>query len=236
MSTLITRRSAAVLVAAGGLLLGVLAAAPQADAGTIFACLKKNGSARLSTKTLTCKKGESKLSWNTEGKSGSSGTNGPAGVTGAAGPKGVTGATGPTGAKGATGPEGPEGPEGTGATGPTGAKGATGPEGSGGTVLAYAEVSSGGALGTHKGVTKMTPGAKPVAGTYCLEVPGELHVGVATSNSSGGGTVPAAFAVDLSPFLAMIFEECGEGTTVAVHSYNTSKEEQVEAGFFLDLN
>jgi len=106
MSTLITRCSAAVLVAAGGLLLGVLAAAPQADAGTIFACVKKNGSARLSTKTLTCKKGESKLSWNTEGKSGSSGPNGPAGVTGAAGPKGVTGATG---AKGATGPEGPEG-------------------------------------------------------------------------------------------------------------------------------
>ena len=211
MSTLITRRSAAVPVAAGALLLCVLAVAPQADAGTIFACVKKNGSARLSTKTLKCKKGESKLSWSTEGKNGSSGTNGPAGVTGATGPKGVTGATGPTGAKGATGPEG-------------------------GSVLAYAEVSSGGALGEHKGVTKMTPGAKPVAGTYCLEVPGELHVGVATSNSFGGGTVPAAFAVDLSPFLAMIFEECGEGTTVAVHAYKTSKEEQVEAGFFLDLN
>ena len=124
--------------------------------------------------------------------------------------------------------------EGTGATGPTGAKGATGPEG--GSVLAYAEVSSGGALGRHKGVTKVIPGAKPVAGTYCLGVPGELHMGVASSNSFGGGTVRASFAVDLSPFLAMIFEECCEGTTVAVHSYNTSKEEQVEAGFFLDLN
>jgi len=216
MSTLITRRSAAVPVAAGALLLCVLAVAPQADAGTIFACVKKNGSARLSTKTLKCKKGESKLSWSTEGKNGSSGTNGPAGVTGATGPKGVTGATGPTGAKGATGKEGPEGPQGT--------------------ALAYAEVSSSGNLGTHKGVTRMTPGAKPVEGTYCLEVPGELHVGVASSNSFGGGTVPAAFAVDLAPFFELLFEVCGPGTTVAVHSYNTSKEEQVPAGFFLDLN
>jgi hypothetical protein len=137
-------------------------------------------------------------------------------VTGASGPKGVTGATGPTGAKGATGKEGPEGPQGT--------------------ALAYAEVSSSGTLFTSKGVAKMSPGPKPVEGTYCLDVPGELHVGVASSNSFGGGTVPAAFAVDLAPFFEIFFGACGESTTVAVHAYNTSKEEQVPAGFFLDLN
>ena len=79
------------------MLLGVtLVAASQADAANVYACVKKNGSARISTKKPKCKKGETRLSWNTlsgksglngrdgaNGKSGSPGTDGTAGVNGA---------------------------------------------------------------------------------------------------------------------------------------------------------
>ncbi len=75
----------AVLVA---LVVTAFAAASQAQASTLYACVKKNGSARIYSKKPKCKKGESKLSWNTAGpagKNGANGTNGTNGTNGAAG-------------------------------------------------------------------------------------------------------------------------------------------------------
>jgi hypothetical protein len=91
MSTSITRHSTAVLVAAGALLLGTLAAAPPADAGTFYACVKKNGTARVFTKKPKCKRGETKLSWNAEGLPGRNGRNGLNGLNGLNGSNGTNG-------------------------------------------------------------------------------------------------------------------------------------------------
>jgi hypothetical protein len=87
----------AVLAASGALLLTALAAAPAADAGTIYACVKKNGSARFVKKSTKCKKGESKLSWNSEGPAGKAGPQGLQGTPGTEGKAGSEGKTGPAG-------------------------------------------------------------------------------------------------------------------------------------------
>lgn len=217
MSISMTRRGLAVLGLMAALLVGTLAAASQAQATTIYACYKKTaGTVRIVTAKAKCKKGEAKVSWGTTGKDG------------------VNGAPGATGAGGANGKEGGAGKEGK--EGKAGKEGAPGKEGPAGTALAYAEVSSTGTLGANsKGVSKMSPGGSPSTGVYCLSIPGTLHNGVATSNSFGGGTVPSIEAVDLAPIFEIIFGECAEGTTVAVHTYNV-KGESVEAGFFLALN
>jgi hypothetical protein len=95
MSTLITRRGAAVLVAAGALLFGTLAVAPDASAATLYACVKKNGTPRvLTTKKPKCKKGESKLSWNLAGIGGKNGINGINGLNGLNGTNGTNGTNG----------------------------------------------------------------------------------------------------------------------------------------------
>jgi hypothetical protein len=101
MSIVITRRGMAVAATAGALLLAALAAAPAADAQTLYACVKKDGSAHVYTKKPKCKKHETKLSWGTAGQSGSNGVNGAQGL------RGATGATGSGGSRGATGPAGP---------------------------------------------------------------------------------------------------------------------------------
>jgi hypothetical protein len=51
----------------------MLATASQAGAAKYYACIKKNGSARIYTKTLKCKPGESKVSWNNVGPAGRNG-------------------------------------------------------------------------------------------------------------------------------------------------------------------
>jgi hypothetical protein len=95
MSIPTNRRAAAVLAAAGALLLAAFAAAPQANAATIYACVKKNtGTGRFVTKKTKCKKGETKLSWNTQGLSGKNGANGTNGTNGAAGAVGKEGPAG----------------------------------------------------------------------------------------------------------------------------------------------
>jgi len=98
MPTSIHRGRTAVLLASGALLLALLAPAPQAQAVTIYACVKKDGTARFVTRTRKCRKGETKLSWNSQGPAGS---NGAAGAPGAAGAEGKAGAQGP-GAQGIT--------------------------------------------------------------------------------------------------------------------------------------
>jgi len=98
MSKLTTRRGTAVLIAAGALLLAALAVAPQADATTIYACVKKKtGAARFVNQRAKCKKGESKLSWNTSGPAGANGVNGLNGANGKDGAAGKEGPAGPFG-------------------------------------------------------------------------------------------------------------------------------------------
>jgi len=104
MSMLVIRRGTAVLGTAGALLLAVLAIAPQANAATLYACVKnKTGTARVFTKKPKCKRGETKLSWNTTGPAGVNGRNGANGVAGGAGKEG------PAGGEGAPGKGGPAG-------------------------------------------------------------------------------------------------------------------------------
>jgi len=92
MSALSTRRGTAVLAATGALLFAALLVAPQAHAMTIYACVKKkSGTARVFTKKPKCKKGETKLSWNTEGLPGKNGTNGTNGTNGVNGKEGAPG-------------------------------------------------------------------------------------------------------------------------------------------------
>src|SRR2546423_11905378 len=101
MSTLTARRGMAVLAAAGLLLVTVFVAAPKVEASTLYACVKKNGTGRLFTKRPKCKKGESKISWNSQGIAGKNGANGANGVNGAAGAPGANGTNGTNGANGA---------------------------------------------------------------------------------------------------------------------------------------
>jgi hypothetical protein len=88
------------VVAAGALLIAAFAVAPTANAGTLYACVKKSGSAHIYTKKPKCKKHETKLSWNTQGLSGLRGVPGPQGLPGAAGSEGKVGPTGSTGPAG----------------------------------------------------------------------------------------------------------------------------------------
>jgi hypothetical protein len=96
MTASTNRRRPLVLAAtAGALLLAAFAAAPQAQAATIYACVKKKGgTARFVSKSAKCKKGESKISWNSEGPAGKNGASGASGASGANGKDGAPGANG----------------------------------------------------------------------------------------------------------------------------------------------
>lgn len=96
MPSRITRRARIAPVVCAALLLTLLSAAPPTHAATLYACVKKNGNAHIYTKKPKCKKGETRLSWNSAG---------PAGKNGAQGAKGETGLKGDTGAGGEMGPE-----------------------------------------------------------------------------------------------------------------------------------
>jgi hypothetical protein len=93
-SRVISRRTTVLLCTAALLLVSAFAAAPQADAATLYACVKKNGAARVYTKKPKCKKGETKLSWNSDGVQGRNGLNG---LNGLNGPNGANGSSGTNG-------------------------------------------------------------------------------------------------------------------------------------------
>ena len=127
-----------------------LAAQPSArrpSNAVINACVKKgSGQLRVVRTGASCRKNESRLSWN---------------VQGPAGPRGATGATGATGPAGAAGPAGPAGPAGAkgdpgarGATGPPGPKGDAGPQGPPGPALSSLESLNG--IACHRGGTAGT--------------------------------------------------------------------------------
>jgi hypothetical protein len=168
MSTLITRRGTAALAVAGALLVAAFAAAPQADASTLYFCAKKkSGAVRLVSKSAKCKKSEKKLSWNTEG---------PAGANGINGVKGLNGVNGTNGKDGSLGKEGKEGKQ-----------------GEKGTARGYAVVSNGVLFeGAHPGFSAVE---RTTTGTYCLvPAPGSgLDQSGATSESPGSA---AAVSVD----------------------------------------
>lgn len=90
MSIATNRRAVLALISVGAVTT-VLAAPQPADAQTLYACVKKNGTARIYVKKPKCKKRETKLSWNTEGIPGLNGKNG---VPGSQGPKGAEGPSG----------------------------------------------------------------------------------------------------------------------------------------------
>jgi hypothetical protein len=87
-SRLINWRRTTALGAAGALLLAGLATAPKASAATIYACVKKNGTVRIVAKRAKCRRGEKKLSWNSEGVPGKNGKNGANGKNGTNGTNG----------------------------------------------------------------------------------------------------------------------------------------------------
>jgi hypothetical protein len=97
MSALSHRRAVVALVATGALLLAAFAVASQAEASTLYACVKKSGSAHIFTKKPKCKKGESKLTWNSEGPAGKNGANGSNGTNGTNGTSGTNGTNGTNG-------------------------------------------------------------------------------------------------------------------------------------------
>jgi hypothetical protein len=120
------------LFLAGALLTtaAVLATDASAGATTYYACVKKNGAARVSKKKLRCRKGESRLSWRSTGSPGRDGVNG---LGGAAGKEGLNGTAGKDGLNGKDGVDGIAGLNGTnGRDGNNGVDGANGVDGTNG--------------------------------------------------------------------------------------------------------
>jgi hypothetical protein len=172
------RRSGAAVVVLSLSLAG-LGGASQAQATTIYACVKtRSGSVRLVTRTARCRRGEYRLYWNSDGP---------------AGRNGVQGATGPRGATGSRGPTGPTGSKGeTGAKGDTGAKGETGSAAS----TLWAVVNAEGALA--RGGTGAVSAAEG-SGTGQYEVLFNRNVStcayIATVGLSSTGNPPVGVAV-----------------------------------------
>jgi hypothetical protein len=92
MSRGISRRGITLLVTLGALLSFAFAAAPHADAATLYACVKKHGgSMRLVGQGTKCRRSERKVSWSTTGPAGENGNNGANGANGAPGKNGASG-------------------------------------------------------------------------------------------------------------------------------------------------
>jgi len=103
MSTSITSRGLALITAAAISLLAAFAMASQADASTLYACVKKEGgSMRLVSQRTKCTKSERKVSWSATGPGGKNGSNGTSGAGGANGKNGANGSNGSNGANGST--------------------------------------------------------------------------------------------------------------------------------------
>jgi hypothetical protein len=98
-----TRTIATTLTIASIPLLSALTIAPQAGASTLYACVKKKtGTARFVSARTRCRKGETKLAWNTTGPAGSNGANGRNGANGKNGANGSNGSNGSNGKDGAS--------------------------------------------------------------------------------------------------------------------------------------
>ena len=189
------------LAGLGALLLVAITGTAPARASTLYACVKKDGTARILTKRPRCKHGETKLSWNTtgpRGQNGANGTNGVAGKEGSTGKEGKEGRTGTAGVTGATGPTGPEG-GGGGGKGPTGATGPTGPAGEKGPT---GEKGATGATGMGSGTAGATGATGSTGPTGATGQTGATGVGptgpTGPPGSAGGGE--AGFANNFGKF------------------------------------
>jgi hypothetical protein len=101
MSRRMTRRAITLLAGACLLLTVAFAGAPQAQAGTLIACVKKaGGTVRFVSSHTKCRRSERRVSWNTVGPAGKDGLKG---ANGAAGKNGTNGTNGAAGAPGAPG-------------------------------------------------------------------------------------------------------------------------------------
>lgn len=110
MPTRTTHPMFAVLATMAALLLSGLLVASQASAATLYACVKKKGgTARFVNARTNCRRGETKLSWNTQGVPGRNGSNGKNGAAGKNGTNGKNGADGKPGANGKDGLNGANG-------------------------------------------------------------------------------------------------------------------------------
>ena len=99
-----TRRAMPLLIIAlGALLAGGLAAAPPVQAGTLYACVKRDGTAHLYAKRPKCRRHERRLVWNTQGPAGTNGSGGASGSNGADGKPGANGAVAGFSAEGTEG-------------------------------------------------------------------------------------------------------------------------------------
>jgi hypothetical protein len=97
----------AALAIIAALLLSGLLAVSQAGASTLYACVKKKGgTARFVNARTNCRRGETKLSWNTQGVPGRNGSNGKNGAAGKNGTNGKNGADGKAGVNGKDGANG----------------------------------------------------------------------------------------------------------------------------------
>jgi hypothetical protein len=92
------RRTGQLASAAAALALAALVVTPSAGAATLYACVnKRTGAARLFSYKPRCKRGQARLSWNTEGPAGKNGANGKNGATGKNGSNGKNGTNGTNG-------------------------------------------------------------------------------------------------------------------------------------------
>ena len=100
---------AALAIIAAFLLSGLLGVS-QAGASTLYACVKKKGgTARFVNARTNCRRGETKLSWNTQGVPGRNGSNGKNGAAGKNGTNGKNGTDGKAGTNGKDGTNGVNG-------------------------------------------------------------------------------------------------------------------------------
>jgi hypothetical protein len=96
-----SRRLVPIIAALAALSIAALAAAPQAGAATIFACVNRHtGAARVFTHLPRCHRHETRIFWNTPGPAG---RNGATGKTGAQGKQGTAGKNGTNGTNGTNG-------------------------------------------------------------------------------------------------------------------------------------
>jgi hypothetical protein len=131
MSMPTIRPRALAAAAAMTLLIGAPAVMAHTPSSTFYACVKKDGTARIAKKKLRCRKGESRLSWSSSGSAGRNGTNGSDGKDGANGLSGVNGTGGANGKDGASGKDGLNGTDGI--NGTNGTNGVDGKDGMNGT-------------------------------------------------------------------------------------------------------
>jgi hypothetical protein len=188
MSQSINRRALATLTSGAALTVSAaLAIPPQAHAGTLYACVKKNGNARLFSRRPKCKRHESRLSWSTSGPAGRNGLNGSSGAPGKDGAAGRDGAAGKDGVNGVNGKDGVNG-----------ISGANGVNGANGAVGGFATALAAGETVPYTTATEGTPAtilSKSLpAGNFIVGAKAEL---VYTDTKAGGAAATVCKLIDL---------------------------------------